>query len=72
MTTPFLYPNIGVNAQIFRKLFLQVKKRYVKQPLVKFLQQVNEYSENDFVSKLLDNFLASRFASLTTKSSHCA
>jgi len=38
------------------------------QPFVKFLEQLNDYSENDFVLKLVDDFLASRYTSLTTKS----
>jgi len=33
------------------------------------LQQLNDYGENDLVSKLADDFLASRYASLTTKTS---
>jgi len=41
----------------------------MRQPPVKFLQQLNDYSENDFVLKLVDDFLASRYASLTAKSS---
>jgi len=44
--------------------------RYLRQPPVKLLQQLNDYTENDFVLKLFDEFLASRYASLTTKSSH--
>jgi len=36
----------------------------------KFLQQLNDYSENDLVLKLADDFLASHFASLTIKSTH--
>ena len=47
-----------------------LKKGYLRQPFVKFLQQLNDYSENDLVSKLVDYFLDSRYASLTTKSSH--
>ena len=47
-----------------------MKIRYLRQPLVKFLQQLNDYSENDLVFKLVDDFLASHYASLTTKSSH--
>jgi len=35
-----------------------------------FLQQLNDYSENDLVLKLVDDFLASHYASLTTKSNH--
>ena len=35
-----------------------------------FLQKLNDYSENDLVLKLVDDFLASRYASLTTKSSN--
>jgi len=47
-----------------------MKKGYFRKPPVKFLQQLNDYSENDLVLKLIDDFLASRYASLTTKSSH--
>jgi len=46
-----------------------VKKRYLRQPLVKFLQQLNDYSENDLILKFVDDFLVSRYTSLTTKSS---
>jgi len=70
MTTHFLYPKIEVNAWIFYNFSSQVKIRYLRQPLVKFLQQLNDYSENDLVFKLVDDFLASHYASLTTKSSH--
>jgi len=42
----------------------------LRQPPVKILQQLNDYSENDLVLKLVDDFLASHDASLTTKSSH--
>jgi len=44
--------------------------RYLRQPHVNFLQQLNDYTENYFILKLVDDFLASRYASLTTKSSH--
>jgi len=47
-----------------------VKKRYLRQPFVKFLQQLNDYSENDLVLMLGDDFLASHYASLTTKNNH--
>jgi len=70
MTAHFLFPKIGVSAQIFWKFSLQVKIRYLRQTPVKFLQQINDYSENDFVSQLVDDFLASCYTSLTTKSSH--
>jgi len=46
-----------------------VKKEYLRQSFVKFLQQLNDDSENDLVSKLVD-FLVSRYASLATKSGH--
>ena len=69
MTTHFLYPKIGVSTWIFWKFSLQVKIRYLRQPLVKFLQQLNDCNENDLVWNLLDDFLASHYASLTTKSS---
>ena len=47
-----------------------LKKGYLRQPFVKSLQQLNDYRENDLVLKLVDDFLASHYASLTTKSSH--
>ena len=47
-----------------------MKIRYLKQPPVKFLQQLNDYSENDLALKSVDDFLASCYALLTTKSSH--
>jgi len=54
----------------FLKFFSQVKIRYLRQPLLKFLQQLNDYSEFDLVFKLAVDFLVSRYTSLTTKSSH--
>jgi len=70
MTTHFLYPKIGVSAWIFKNFSLLLKKRYLRQPYVKFLQQLNDYIENGLVLKFVDDFLASCYASLTTKSSH--
>ena len=70
MTTHFLYPKIGVSAWIFWNFFSLVKKGYLRQPFIKFSQQSNDYSENDLVLKLVDDFLATRYASLTIKSSH--
>ena len=70
MTTYFLYPKIKVSAWIFKDFSLLLKKGYLRQSFVKFLQQLNDYSENDLVLKLVDDFLASCYASLTTKSSH--
>jgi len=70
ISTHFLYPKIGVSAWIFWKFSSQVKMRYLRQPHVNFLQQLNDYTENYFILKLVDDFLASRYASLTTKSSH--
>ena len=70
MTTHFFYPNIGVSALIFWKFSSQVKIRYLRQPPVKFLQQLKDYSENDLVLKIVDDLLAIRYASLTTKSSY--
>jgi len=42
----------------------------LRKPSVKFKHQLNDYSENDLVSKLVDDFLACCCASFTTKSSH--
>ena len=70
MTTNFLHPKIQVSAWIFTNFSLLLKKGYLRQPFVKFAQQLNDYSENYLVLKLVDDFLASRYASLTTKSSH--
>jgi len=42
----------------------------MRQLLFKFLQQLNGYCEIDLVLKLVDDFLASHYASLTTKSSN--
>jgi len=47
-----------------------VKITHLRQSLVKFLQQLNECSENYLVLKLVDDLLASYYASLTTKSSN--
>ena len=38
-------------------------KRYLRQISVKFLQQLNDCSENDLVLKLVDDFLAGRYGS---------
>ena len=70
MTTHFLCSKIGASTCIFWNISLQVKLRDLRQPLVKFLQQLNDYSWNDLVLKLVDDFLASHYASLTTESSH--
>jgi len=70
MTTHFLYPKIKVSAWIFKDFSLLLKKGYLRQSFVKFLQQLNDYSENDLVLKFVDDFLASCYASLTTESSH--
>ena len=70
MTTHFLYPKIGVSTWIVWKFSSQVKIGYLRQSPVKLFQQLNDYSENDFVLKLVDDFLASCYASLTTNSSH--
>ena len=70
MTTHFLYPKIGVSTWIVWKFFSQVKIRYLRQSPVKFLQQLNDYSKNDFILKLVDDFLTSCYTSLTTNSSH--
>jgi len=40
MTIHFLYPKIGVSAWSFWNFFLQVKIRYLRQPLFKFSQQL--------------------------------
>jgi len=52
------------------KIFFTGEDRYLRQPFVKLSQQLNDYTENDLVLKLVDDFLASHYASLTTKSSH--
>jgi len=50
MTTHILYPKTGLSAWIFWKCSAQVKTRYLRQPLVQFLPQLNDYSENDLAS----------------------
>jgi len=57
MTTHFLYPKIGISTWIFWKFSSQVKIRSLRQPAVKFLQQLNDYSKHDIVLKLVDAFL---------------
>jgi len=69
-TTHFLYPKIAVSAWTFLTFSSLSKKGYLRQPFVKFLQQLSESSENDLVLKLVDDFLGSHYASLTTKSNH--
>ena len=66
MTTHFW----GKCMDFLKFLFTSEEKILERQPLVKFLQHLNDYSENDLVLKLVDDFLASRYASLTTKSSN--
>jgi len=67
---PFSLPRNWVSAWILKNFSSLLKKGYLRQPFVKFLQQLNDYSENDLVLKLVDYFLASLYTSLTTKSSH--
>jgi len=66
----FSLPQNWGKHMIFWKFSSQVKIRDLRQPPVKFSQQLNDYNENDLVLKLVEDFLASRYASLTTKSSH--
>jgi len=54
----------------FLQIFFTSEDKMLTQLPVKLLQQLNDYSDNDFISKLVDDFLASCYASLTTKSSH--
>ena len=63
-------PKIGVITWIFWNFSSQLKIRYLRQSLVEFLQQLNECSKNELILKLTDDFLASCYTSLTTKSSH--
>jgi len=58
MSTDSLYPKIGVSAWIFKNFSSLLMRGYLRQPFVKFLQQINDYSENDFVLKFVDGFLA--------------
>jgi len=67
---PFSLPKIRISTWIFRNFSSQVKIRYWRQPLVKFLQQLNEYSKNELVLNLIDDFLTNYYTSQTTKSSH--
>jgi len=60
---PFSLPQNWVSALIFWKFSSQVKIKYLRQPPVKFLPQLNEYSDNDFVLNLVDDFLAGHYAS---------
>jgi len=64
MTTNFLYSKIVVSTLIFLYFSSQVKIRYLRQPLVRFVQQLNKCSENDLVLKLFDDFLAIHYASV--------
>jgi len=54
---PFSSPKIGVSTWIYWNFSSQVKIRYLRWPFVKFLQQLNDYSENDLVLKLIMIFL---------------
>ena len=67
---PFSLPQNWGKCMDFLKILFTSEDKILRQPPVKFLQQLNDYSENHFVLKLVDNFLASCYASLTTKSSH--
>jgi len=49
MTIQFIYPEIGVRAWIFRDFSSQVKITHLKQPIFKFLQQINDFRKNDSV-----------------------
>ena len=68
ITNHFLNHKIRVSAWIFWNFSSQLKIRYLRQLCFKFLQ-LNDFIGNDLVLKLVDNFLASRHTSLTTKSS---
>ena len=63
----FFTPKLGYAHGFLRNFSSLLKKGYSRQPFVKLLQQLNDYSENDLVLNLVDYFLASRYAS---KSSH--
>jgi len=67
MTIPFLYPQIEVSEWILKNFLSLLKKGYLRHPFVKFLQQLNICSGNDLVLKLVDDLLASHYASLTAK-----
>jgi len=67
---PFSLPQNWGKRMDVKKFSSLLKKGYLRQTFVKFFQQLNDYSENDFVLKLVDDFLASHYTSLTTKSSH--
>ena len=69
LMTIHLHPKIRVNTWIFWNFSSQVNIRYLRL-IFKFLQQLNDYSENNLVLKLFDYFLVSCYASLTTKNSH--
>jgi len=65
----FLPQNLGKHMD-FLYFSSQVKIRYLRQPFFKFSQQLNDYSENDLVLKLVDDFLASHYSSPATRSSY--
>ena len=62
MTTHFLHPKIGISAWIFWN-FLHKWRYDTWHNFGKFSQQLNDYSENDLVLKLINDFLASCYAS---------
>jgi len=64
---PFSKPQNWGKRVDLKKFSSLLKKGYLRQPFVKLLQQLNDYSENDLVLQLVIDFLASRYASLTTK-----
>jgi len=67
---PFSLPQNWGKRMDFLKFFFTNEERVVETNFCQVLQQLNDYSENDLVLKLVDDFLASRHASVTTKSSH--
>jgi len=69
--SPFSLPqNWGNPMDLLNFFFTSEDKRYLRQTLFKFLQQLNDYNENALVLKSVDDVLASHYASLTIKSSH--
>jgi len=50
----------SLQAHGFWNFSSQVKIRYLRQLLVKFSQQLNDYNENGLVLKLVDDFIVIR------------
>ena len=67
---PFYLPQNWGKRMDFLKIFFTSEEKILESTSCQIFTTFNDYSENDLDLKLVDDFLPSRYASLTTKSSH--